>query len=241
MTKSSWLPASRPFFCLLALLTGCVATTTRTEHVKELKRERFVLVAPEEAALTSEWRQDGRELVGEVRSAACHIERSWEFAEVEVTRSKPNKTAAHVFGAVGVGLLSFSTSLWYITGNDAYLAGAGLGLGSMLIATVTHMHKSSVETKRSNEEQRTTNESGPCIERLDSPALGLALKLPNGKGVPVKLRADGRATVRIPRGYSLPEGELPIVVHRVPDSASKILRRGQVVGTVQLTPSAKEP
>ncbi|MDQ2647753.1 MAG: hypothetical protein M3020_28405, partial [Myxococcota bacterium] len=59
--------------------------------------------------------------------------------------------------------------------------------------------------------------------------------------VPVKLRADGRATVRIPRDYSLPEGELPIVVHRVPDSASKILRRGQVVGTVQLAPSAKDP
>ncbi len=228
-------------FFLMALLTGCMATTTRMEHVKELKREQLVLVAPEEAALTSEWRQDGRELVGEVRSAACHIERSWEFAEVEVTRSKPNKTAALVFGAVGVGLLSFSTSLWYLTDNDAYLAGAGLGLGSMLVATVTPMQKSSVETKRTNVEQRTTNESGPCIQRLDSPALGLAVKLPNGKGVPVKLRADGRAMVRIPRNYSLPEGELPIVVHRVPDSASKILRRGQVVGTVRLAPSAKEP
>jgi hypothetical protein len=217
---------------LLVALSGCIPTTTNTEHVKELKRERYTLVEPEKPALTSDWRRDGRELVGEVRSAACHVERTWEHAEVEVTRKKPNKTAAQVVGGIGVGLLSFSTSLWYFTDNDKYLVGAGLGLGAMIVSLATPQ-RSSVKTARSNVEQRTTNESGPCIQRLDSPALELALKLPDGKGVPVKLRADGRATARIPPSYPVPEGELPIVVYRLPDSASGILKRGQVVGTVR--------
>jgi hypothetical protein len=101
----------------------------------------------------------------EVRSASCQIERSWEFAELEVTRSKPNKAAGQVLGGIGVGMLSFSTSLWYLTDNDSYLAGAGLGIGALIVGLATSAQKTSVQTKRSNVEQRTTNESGPCLPR----------------------------------------------------------------------------
>jgi hypothetical protein len=75
--------------------------------------------------------------VGKVRSASCQIERSWEFAELEVTRPKPNEAAGRVFGGIGVGLLSFSTSLWYLTDNDTYLAGAGVGIGALIVGLAT--------------------------------------------------------------------------------------------------------
>ena len=223
--------------CALAL-SGCVATKTSTEQVKELKSEHYSLTEPEREALSTEWRQAGNEVVGEVRVASCRIERHWESAEMQVKRREPNMTAAYVFQGVGVGLLSFSTSLAYLTGEDAYYAGAGVGVLAVIVGLATTAQKKSVEYERTNVQKQTTNEVGACIRRLDSPSLGLALKLPNGKGLPVKLRGDGRATIAIPQGYSVPTGvDLLIVVHRRPDSASEILRHGQVVGMIRLEPS----
>lgn len=225
---------------LIVMSWGCATTKTSTQQVQVLERERYSLVDSQKPAIVSQWRQSGDRVVGEVRVESCRVDRTWELAELEITR-RPNDLAWRLYTGAGVGFLSASTTILLTSGDEAIaLPLAGLGAAALIGAVVTGANRSAVKYERTNVRKKTTTEVGACLRRLDSPALVLALKLPNGKGVPVRLNAAGRGTIVLPPDYPAPTGvDLPVVIHRFPEVASGVLKRGQVIGTVRLEPRAE--
>jgi hypothetical protein len=111
-------------------LLGCsmTRTTVSVRSTAQAPTQQVRLIRPDAAPLTAAWRQEGRELVGQLAfTAACQSETRQVTRREQLTETRPNKTyyvAAYVAGALlsvaGVGMLAASQSK-----NDEVYCGSG--------------------------------------------------------------------------------------------------------------------
>jgi hypothetical protein len=166
--------------------TGCSMTrTTTTVHATEGAPVQHVrLVRPNAEPLQAEWRQEGRQLVGQLSlTAACQAETRHVVKREQVTETAPNKAyyvSAYVVGAlvsaVGLGFVANASgksesvscgSGGQVRSGDSCRSEAGAwrtggfallgtGLGTMLGGALVHGRKSEVQRSALLPEERVS-------------------------------------------------------------------------------------
>jgi hypothetical protein len=210
--------------------TGCSMTRTTTMVVatEAAPVQHVRLVRPDAEPLQAEWRQEGRQLVGQLAfTAACQAETRHLVKREQVTETAPNKAyyvSAYVVGAlvsaVGLGLIANasgrSESVYCGSGGQvrsgdsctseagAWRTGGitllGTGLVTMLGGALVHARKPDVHTSALLPEERVAVDPKlyACARVEDLQGTVVAAELSRG-GKWIKT-ADAQGVVRIELG-----------------------------------------
>lgn len=160
-----------PVVALALVGLGCsmMKTTVSVRDTPGAPTQQIRLIRPDAAPLAAAWRQEGRELVGQLSfTAACQAEARQVTRREQVTETRPNKSyyvAAYVTGAIlsvaGIALLAQSgteseavhcttrraescgsTAEAYRTGGVTLL---GSGLGAIVGGVIVQTRKPVIE------------------------------------------------------------------------------------------------
>jgi hypothetical protein len=227
------------FFLIGAFTAGCATTQTSVSvrATPQAPTSRVRLLRPEEPALTAQWRQEGRTLVGQLAFAtSCQTETVQLTRREQVTDTHPSKpyvTAAYVVGGLvsilGVGLLVSSTDkddTVTCGGGDAPKAGdrcdseagawrtlgavtLGTGLGSILGGILVQSKKPVIESAPLPSEERVTIKPGAvsCGDIKSLEGATVSAVLPDGGTWSAPVNATGAVRIALSPAIVLHGGE----------------------------------
>jgi len=240
-------------------LCGCYSSTVTRQTTESPATQTRSRLAPDGPVLSGAWKLNGRTLSGRLTVELCAVDASWTLTDRDVTVYKSNQTVSAalavsggVLGLAGAALLNrkgeevCSTRrtqngeiMTWITechedtpDNTVPFLMTMVGLTVSTVGMVTLWYDRDPKVEVVGTRPAHARRRAPCLAPSDLQNLDLAMT-DGSKVVPFGVRANGRATLTVPKNVELVPGhEWRIVVRRVPSQATSFLRVGEPLGQV---------